>query len=117
MSVINGTAHLCESCSLERWLGGRGGLSELFCLAASAARSTVRKCLELCFLEAVGTLFLLRFFVGALLHMSLSPHLTDACCSTAQKGVTELSGLSSLFLAWLGLFPHKVYHILVSLCR
>lgn len=33
-------------------------------------------------------LYISAFFsAGALLNMSVSPHLTDACCSSAQKGV------------------------------
>lgn len=35
MSVISGTVHLCESCTLECWLGGGQGFQGSFTLFAS----------------------------------------------------------------------------------
>lgn len=60
---------------------------------------------------------LLLFPVGAVLSVSLSPLLTGACCSDADKQgfVTKLPGLSTLLLARLGSSPTNIHGILASL--
>lgn len=56
-SVISGTVHLCEFCTLECWLSGRAGLSGLFHSLCITAGSSVTKWVGFCFVGDLAAYF------------------------------------------------------------
>lgn len=93
------------------------GPSELLYSLCISSNEHCYKMSQVLLFWGFGYIVLLLFLVGAVLSMSLSLHLTGACCSDGQKCglVTKLPGLSTLLLARLNFSPTKVYGVLACL--